>query len=141
MENLSNKFNHYLTVLVHTFTWQTLILSIINFGESIINSQTIMQFFTVACVITALMAITDIFTQKRGSIPVIILTNLLEVFIVVLGLGGFVFKWFEFIWTDLLVVIGIIVIIYFVIFGIFIFKMKMDSDYINKLIKENKNND
>ncbi len=135
MKNLKEKFNHYLTVLVHTFTWQTLILSLVNWDSYLINAQEVLQFFVVSVVITVLMAITDIFTMQR-SLPVIILTDLLDVSVVVFGLGGYVFNWFNFNWQTILPVIGIIVLIYFIIFGFFMLQMKKDSEHINKKIKE-----
>lgn len=131
MKNLSQKFNHYITVLVHAFTWQTLILSL----TSEVNSQAVIQYFIVALTITGLMAITDIFTLKR-SLPVLIIADLIDIAIVVFGLGGYVFKWFSFEWLTLLSIIGFIVITYFIIFGFIMLQMKKDSDHINKRIKE-----
>ena len=132
---LSEKINHYISVLVHSFTWQTLILSLINWDSYLINAQEVLQYFAVSVAITLLMAITDIFTLKR-SLPVIILTDLLDIAVVVFGLGGAVFKWFDFNLENILPIIGIIVIIYFIIFGLMMFQMKKDSDHINKKIKE-----
>ena len=132
---LSEKINHYISVLVHSFTWQTLILSLINWDSYLINAQEVLQYFAVSVAITLLMAITDIFTLKR-SLPVIILTDLLDIAVVVFGLGGGVFKWFDFNLETILPIVGIIVFIYFIIFGLMMFQMKMDSDHINKKIKE-----
>ncbi len=135
MKSLKGKFNHYLTVLVHSFTWQTLILSLINWDSSQIDSHDVLQFFAVSVAITVLMAITDIFTFKC-SLPIIILADLLDIAVVVFGLGGYVFKWFEFEWQAVLPVIGVIILIYFVIFGFLMLQMKKDSEHINIKIKE-----
>lgn len=135
MKSLKGKFNHYLTILVHTFTWQTLILSLLNWDSYIVNAQEVLQFFIVSVAITVLMAITDIFTLKC-SLPIIILTDLIDIAVVVFGLGGGVFKWFNFNWQTILPITGIIVVIYFIIFGFFMLQMKKDSEHINKKIKE-----
>ena len=134
-KTLSEKFSHYLTVLVHTFTWQTLILSLINWDSYIVNAQEVLQFFAVSVAITVLMAVTDIFTLKR-SVPIIIFAELADIAIAVFGLGGYVFKWFDFTLENILPIVGLIVIIYFIIFGLMMIQMKKDSDQINKKIKE-----
>ena len=135
MKNLREKFSHYLTVLVHSFTWQTLILSLINWDSYLINAQKILQFFIVSLAITVLMAITDTFTMKR-SLPVIILTDLLDVSVAVFGLGGYVFNWFDFELKNIIPIALTIIVIYFIIFGFMMLQMKKDSDRINKRIKE-----
>ena len=135
MKNLREKFSHYLTVLVHSFTWQTLILSLINWDSYLINAQKILQFFIVSLAITVLMAITDTFTMKR-SLPIIILTDLLDVSVAVFGLGGYVFKWFDFELKNIIPIALTIIVIYFIIFGFMMLQMKKDSDRINKRIKE-----
>ena len=134
MKKIQEKFNHYIMILVHAFTWQTLILSL----TSQINSQSVIQFFIVALTITGLMAITDIFTLKR-SLPVLIIVDLIDITAVVFGMGGCVFKWFPFEWLTLLSIIGFIVIIYFIIFGFIMLQMKKDSEHINKIIKQQLN--
>lgn len=131
MKNPAQKLNHYITVLVHAFTWQTLILSL----TSEVNSQSIIQYFIVAATITGLMAITDTFTLKR-SLPVLIIVDLIDITAVVFGLGGYVFKWFNFEWLTLLSIVGFIVITYFIIFGFIMLQLKKDSEHINKRIKE-----
>lgn len=135
MKNLREKFSHYLTILVHSFTWQTLIMSLLNWDSYLINAQKILQFFIVSLAITVLMAITDTFTMKR-SLPVIILTDLLDVSVAVFGLGGYVFDWFDFELIKIIPIVLIIVVIYFIIFGFMMLQMKKDSDHINKRIKE-----
>ena len=79
MKNIKEKFNYYITIMVHTFTWQTLILSLINWDTYRIDSQEVLQYFAVSVAITVLMAITDIFTLKC-SLPIIILADLLLLF-------------------------------------------------------------
>lgn len=135
MKNFSEKFNHYLTILVHAFTWQTLIVSIMTWNTCQLTAMTIVQYFLVSLAVTALMAVTDIFTLNR-SLPVIIITGLLDVSLVVFGLGGFVFNWFAFEWLSVLTVLGSIALIYFIIFGFIMLRMKKDSEYINQKIKE-----
>lgn len=135
MKNIKEKFNYYITIMVHTFTWQTLILSLINWDTYRIDSQEVLQYFAVSVAITVLMAITDIFTLKC-SLPIIILADLLDIAVIVFGLGGGVFKWFNFNWQTILPIAGIIVLIYFLIFGFFMLQMKKDSEHINIKIKE-----
>lgn len=135
MKNLREKFSHYLTILVHSFTWQTLIMSLLNWDSYLINAQKILQFFIVSLAITVLMAITDTFTMKR-SLPVIILTDLLDVSVAVFGLGGYVFNWFDFELKNIIPIALTIIVIYFIIFGFMMLQMKKDSDRINKRIKE-----
>lgn len=135
MKNLREKFSHYLTILVHSFTWQTLIMSLLNWDSYLINAQKILQFFIVSLAITVLMALTDTFTMKR-SLPVIILTDLLDVSVAVFGLGGYVFNWFDFELKNIIPIALTIIVIYFIIFGFMMLQMKKDSDRINKRIKE-----
>lgn len=135
MKKIKEKLNYYITILVHTFTWQTLILALINWDTYRINAQEVLQYFTVAVAITLLMAVTDLFTFKR-SLPIIILADLLDIVVVVFGLGGGVFKWFNFNWQTILPIAGIIVLIYFLIFAFFMLQMKKDSEHINIKIKE-----
>ena len=135
MKNLREKFSHYLTILVHSFTWQTLIMSLLNWDSYLINAQKILQFFIVSLAITVLMAITDTFTMKR-SLPIIILTDLLDVSVAVFGLGGYVFNWFDFELKNIIPIALTIIVIYFIIFGFMMLQMKKDSDRINKRIKE-----
>ena len=108
MKKIKEKLNYYITILVHTFTWQTIILALINWDTYRINAQEVLQYFTVAVAITLLMAVTDLFTFKR-SLPIIILADLLDIAVVVFGLGGGVFKWFNFNWQTILPIAGIIV--------------------------------
>lgn len=135
MKKIKEKLNYYITILVHTFTWQTIILALINWDTYRINAQEVLQYFTVAVAITLLMAVTDLFTFKR-SLPIIILADLLDIAVVVFGLGGGVFKWFNFNWQTILPIAGIIVFIYFLIFVFFMLQMKRDSEHINIKIKE-----
>lgn len=137
------KFSYYFSVGTNAFAWQTVILAIINilFGTGIsFNAYVVLQCLCVGFASAFLMFFTDMLTAKT-NLPVKILVDLIDVFLVVLLLGGLAFGWFDFVLSDLLIVAGIIFAVYIVVFAFTVIKEKLDSDYINKVIKERDKNE
>ncbi|MGN1467611.1 MAG: DUF3021 family protein [Ruminococcus sp.] len=140
---IKRKFSYYFSVGTNAFAWQTVILSIINilFGTGVsFNSYVVLQCLCVGFTIAFLMFFTDKLTLKT-NFPTKILVDLIDVFLVVLIMGGALFKWFEFVLADLAIVAGVILAVYFVVFAITIVRDRIDSDFINKKIKERNKNE
>lgn len=133
-------FKYYLTICCTSFTVVTLILSVINISVDLMSSNTWMnniELFIVCFFITMLMMFTDMLT-KNSNIFLGILVHLVDVFVPVFGIGGFIFGWFPISWYWVGIVSGLLIVIYFSIYGIMLLQVKNTSDGINKKILERK---
>lgn len=140
---IKRKFSYYFSVGTNAFAWQTVILSILNiiFGKGVdFNSYVVLQCLCVGFAIAFIMFFTDKLTMNT-NFPIKILVDLIDVSIVVLLLGGIVFKWFDFVFTDLLIVAGVILVVYFIVFAIMILRSKIVSEKINQKIREMNNDE
>lgn len=138
-----NKLSQYLSVFVNSFTWQTLILAIVNkcFGASeAFDTNVVLQCCVVSVVITILMLLTEILLTKilkvNLSLIACAIVDVIEVLFVVISLGGLVFNWFEFVLIDMLIVFAVVFIVFFLAFVSVLINMKADSVAINKKIQE-----
>lgn len=143
-----DKIRQFFSLLVNSFTWQVLILAVVNlfFGMGMnFTAVSVLQCFAVALAISLLMLITDIVLtdlfKLKLSLPVISVIDIVEVFLVVLILGGLVFGWFDFVLTDLLIAAGVIAAVFVIVFATQIFRMKADSAAINKILRERNENE
>lgn len=143
-----DKIRRFFSILVNSFTWQVLILAALHlfFGMGInFTAVSVLECFAVALAVSLLMLITDIIItdlfKLKLSLPVISVIDIAEVFLVVLILGGLVFGWFDFVLTDLLIVAGVIVAVFVIVFATQIFRMKADSAAINKILRERNGNE
>ena len=137
-----NKLSQFFSVFVNSFAWQTLILALLNvfLGSGFVfNAYSVIQCFIVALVISVLMFVTDMILSKGFKLKLSLLTvsiiDILEVFAVVMVVGGAIFGWFDFVMSDLLIAAG------FIVFTIHMLRMKADSNTINKILKERNSNE
>lgn len=97
-----NKLSRIFSVFVNSFAWQTLILALLNVflgsGFFVFNAYSVIQCFIVALVISVLMFVTDMILSNGFKLKLSLLTvsiiDILEVFAVVMVVGGAIFGWF-----------------------------------------------
>lgn len=143
-----DKIRRFFSIFVNSFTWQVIILAVVNlfFGMGMnFTAVNVLQCFAVALAISLLMLITDIVLtdlfKLKLSLPVTSVIDIAEVFLVVLILGGLVFGWFDFVLTDLLIAAVVIAAVFVIVFATQIFRMKADSAAINKILRERNENE
>ena len=141
-----NKLSQFFSVFVNSFAWQTLILALLNvfLGSGFVfNAYSVIQCFIVALVISVLMFVTDMILSKgfKLSLLTVSIIDILEVFAVVMVVGGAIFGWFDFVMSDLLIAAGVIIAVFLIVFTIHMLRMKADSNTINKILKERNSNE
>lgn len=143
-----NKLSQSFSVFVNSFAWQTLILALLNvfLGSGFVfNAYSVIQCFIVALVISVLMFVTDMILSNGFKLKLSLLTvsiiDILEVFAVVMVVGGAIFGWFDFVMSDLLIAAGVIIAVFLIVFTIHMLRMKADSNMINKILKERNSNE
>lgn len=142
-----NKLSQFFSVFVNSFAWQTLILALLNvfLGSGFFNAYSVIQCFIVALVISVLMFVTDMILSNGFKLKLSLLTvsiiDILEVFAVVMVVGGAIFGWFDFVMSDLLIAAGVIIAVFLIVFTIHMLRMKADSNTINKILKERNSNE
>ena len=116
-----NKLSQFFSVFVNSFAWQTLILALLNvfLGSGFVfNAYSVIQCFIVALVISVLMFVTDMILSKGFKLKLSLLTvsiiDILEVFAVVMVVGGAIFGWFDFVMSDLLIAAGVIIAVFLI---------------------------
>lgn len=82
----------------------------------VFNAYSVIQCFIVALVISVLMFVTDMILSKGFKLKLSLLTvsiiDILEVFAVVMVVGGAIFGWFDFVMSDLLIAAGVIIAVF-----------------------------
>ena len=143
-----NKLSQIFSAFVNSFAWQTLILALLNvfLGSGFVfNAYSVIQCFIVALVISVLMFVTDMILSNgfklKLSLLTVIIIDILEVFAVVMVVGGAIFGWFDFVMSDLLIAAGVIIAVFLIVFTIQMLRMKADSNTINKILKERNGNE
>ena len=141
-----NKLSQFFSVFVNSFAWQTLILALLNVflcNGFVFNAYSVIQCFIVALVISVLMFVTDMILSNGFKLKLSLLTviDILEVFAVVMVVGGAIFGWFDFVMSDLLIAAGVIIAVFLIVFTIHMLRMKADSNTINKILKERNSNE
>ena len=128
-----------------SYTLVNLLLSVLNMNSELIRGDlwiTNVQLFSVCFVISVLMLITDTVRDPDTATgePTVgyIGIGLLDVAVPVLGLGGFVYKWFNVFSLEVLYPICILVIVYFVVFGVFYINGRQTEKELNRRISERK---
>ena len=142
------RLGRFFSIFLNSFTWQTLILCVVNicFGNSgEFNAYSVIQCAAVSVIIAVCLLITDIITSYifkiKLSLTATLLISIAEVFLIVMLVGGKLFNWFDFVLTDLLIAIGVILAVFFIVFAAQVFRMKADSQLINKILKERNGNE
>ena len=99
------------------------------------------QIFILCLVIAVLMLITDIVIDDGEDSGMTLLgftLGLADVALPVLGLGGFVFNWFNVFSPEIISPIVILLIVYLVVFGMFFINTKLTEMSLNQKINERK---
>lgn len=139
-EKLPQRIKHYLTIGCISFTAVEIIVSVLNVCTNLMSSNIWafnLEAFIVCLTIAVLMFFTDVFTYNFSQL-LGILIQLADVIVVVIGLGGFVFHWFPMKWELFLLVLGICVIVYIIVYIAMIFSARVTSYQLNKKIIERK---
>lgn len=127
-----------------SFTLVNVILSALNIRSELIVGnvwQANLEMFAVCFVIGLLMLIASLFRQEDGSphvTPLTIGIELVCVAVPVLGLGGFVFHWFDPFSVQILYPIVILIAVYALTAAIFYFNAKRTERELNRLINARK---
>ncbi len=128
-----------------SYTMASLILSILNYSSELITGSVWLaniQLLVVCFAIAVLMLVTDTIRAPEAMesqlTPGYFALELMDVAIPVLGLGGFVFKWFDVFSLQVLYPICILVVIYFAVFAIFYINSKQTEKELNRRINERK---
>ena len=91
------------------------------------------------------MFVTDMILSNGFKLKLSLLTvsiiDILEVFAVVMVVGGAIFGWFDFVMSDLLIAAGVIIAVFLIVFTTHMLRMKADSNTINKILKERNSNE
>ncbi len=141
-EKLPQRIKYYLSIACISFTALEIIMSILQiiYPEELMSSAGWtfnLEAFSVCLTIAVFMFFTDIFTYNFNKILSIII-HLMDITVVVMLLGGFVFHWFPIKWEFLLLVLGIILAVYIIVYAAMIFNVRVTSYQINKKITERK---
>lgn len=141
-EKLPQRIRYYLSIACISFTAVEIIMSILQviYPEDLMSSTVWifnLEAFAVCLTITVLMFFTDVFTYNFSKI-LGILIHLVDITVVVMLLGGFVFHWFPFKWEFLLLVLGVIFAVYIIVYGAMVFSTRVTSYQVNKKIIERK---
>ncbi|MEA5004122.1 MAG: DUF3021 family protein [Christensenella sp.] len=127
-----SKFKFYITMNCVSFTVLALIYTVLClFGMSAVNELTIL----ILLLMTTCIAVIIFFTDKLpvNSMGLRTIIDLAVIMAVVFGIGvppGFI----PFDPANVLIVLAMIIVVYFVTFGVLIIKNKADADDINKKI-------
>ena len=128
-----------------SYTMVSMILSVLNIGSVLIEGNiwiTNLELMLVCLVIAILMLITDLIrtpdTIENPVTPGYIAVMLADVAVPVLGLGGFVFNWFNVFSPQVLYPICILVAVYFAVFAMFYINNKHTEKELNHRISERK---
>ncbi|OEH84157.1 hypothetical protein BHU72_12175 [Desulfuribacillus stibiiarsenatis] len=95
-----------------------------------VQNYTVFQLFGISAVIAMVMFFTDQIPFK--TVYTWIAVSIADIFVVVFVLGGLIFQMFPFTPFILLVVSMMIIVVYFVVFGVMVIKNQVDAHSINK---------
>lgn len=128
-----------------SYTIASLILSALNINSSLMEKDVWLanlQLFAVCLVIAVLMLITDTIRDPEEPTsqvtPGYFLIGILDVAVPVLGMGGFLFGWFDVISTQVIYPICILLIVYFAVFAIFYINKRNTEKELNRRINQRK---
>ena len=128
-----------------SYSAASLILSALNVNSTLMTDNvwlSNLQLLAVCFVISVLMLITDTIRDPDNHpeevTPGYILVGIIDTAVPVLGMGGFLFGWFDVLSMQVLFPIAILLIIYFAVFAIFYFSGKNTEKELNRRISERK---
>lgn len=128
-----------------SYTVASLILSALNIGSTLMESNvwlSNLQLLLVCLVIAVLMLITDTIRDPEGPTsqvtPGYFLVGILDVAVPVLGMGGFLFGWFDVFTVQIIYPICILLVVYFAVFAMFYINKKNTEKELNRRISKRK---
>ena len=128
-----------------SYTLVSFILSLLNLNFRLMVQdfwRSNLEILAVCFSIAVLMLVTDCIRNPEGTEqgvdPVGIGLDLVNVAVPVIGLGGFVFRWFQVFSEQVLIPICILVVVYFAVFGLFYLNNKQTEKELNRKINERK---
>lgn len=135
----SKRIMTYFITSCVSYTACSLILTLLSiifedFSPSIYHN---LEYFVVCLSISVLMFFTDMFTDSCTA-PIAVLIQITDVIVCVLGIGGLIFHWFPFKPFWLLIVLGIILLIYFITFAVMYYVNRKWVNNVNKILTERK---
>lgn len=130
------KILHYLTIDCIAFTVMMLVMSILSMTTDFVWNEFkmvyIFQFWIVITLICVLMSFTDrISVPSKAAFTAI---QLADAVIVVMVVGGGIFQWFHWGISDILFVLAVDLLIYFVSYIIMMLKLRRTAEDINAAI-------
>ena len=135
-KNSSKKLDELILVDCVSYTVVSLILAFLSFFDLVmgLNPRVLFQLFAVTTLICFLMYLTSFLPIESPWAEMLV--SLADVGVVVLGVGGGIFRWFpwqaQYIWM----VSGVFVIVYFITYGIILLQNKIASDQINRILQK-----
>ncbi len=154
-QNRIKKLRNYGISCCVSYTFVSIILSLLNVRQHLMSGTDVhdvwlnnIQIFVVCLAIAVCMFITDcLFKIDDGEENYSLISftlGLVDVVIPVMGLGGFVFRWFNVFSYQILYPTGILLFVYLAVFGLFCLNAKHTEKELNRKInerKERKNHD
>lgn len=129
-----SKFKFYFTINCISFTLLVLLFTILSLlGLATVTAEVILILFIMTACIAIAMFFTDKVMLKKAGLRNLV--DLLVIALVVFGIGfgtGFIPMEIAY----LFIVLGMILVIYFVTYGIMLIKTMADAESINQRIKE-----
>lgn len=135
-KNSSKKLDELILVDCVSYTVVSLILAFLSFFDLVmgINPRVLFQLFAVTTLICFLMYLTSFLPIESPWAEVFV--SLADVGVVVLGVGGGIFRWFPWQAKYIWMVSGVFVIVYFITYGIILLQNKIASDQINRILQK-----
>ncbi|WP_102048731.1 DUF3021 family protein [Pygmaiobacter massiliensis] len=132
----SKKLDELILVDCVSYTVVSLILAFLSFFDLVmgLNPRVLFQLFAVTTLICFLMYLTSFLPIESPWAEMLV--SLADVGVVVLGVGGGIFRWFPWQAKYIWMVSGVFVIVYFITYGIILLQNKIASDQINRILQE-----
>lgn len=132
----SKKLDELILVDCVSYTVVSLILAFLSFFDLVmgLNPRVLFQLFAVTTLICFLMYLTSFLPIESPWAEMLV--SLADVGVVVLGVGGGIFRWFPWQAKHIWMVSGVFVIVYFITYGIILLQNKIASDQINRILQK-----
>ncbi len=126
-----------------SYTFVSMIFSVLSMSNHVISDnpwQTHLELFAVCAAIALLMFFSDTLLHQEDDTMTVtgFFVGLCDVAIPVIGLGGFLFQWFNPLSTQIILPIIILLCVYLAIFVLFYLNAKHTEKELNRKINERK---
>lgn len=126
---------YYISIACFSFAFVMLINCLLNV-HSAISMLNILQIFACTSMIALLMSVTDRIFYRFDSILLVMIVQILDICLVIYPFGFGVFRFLERNWQNALLLFGIILVVYFLVFALMVFDDRNTCDKINEKLKE-----